>query len=132
VGAGDSRCSGAPRWDATPFRQQLIEPYLAHAPELVDRGPWFPGFARPAGLERPTEPELAPLFGGVDERIYRWECQYRRDVYLDLLRSLVEHEALSAERRARLFDSTAHAIVALGESIALRYETRLYLTSATT
>ena len=121
-----------PRWDATPFRQQLIEPYLAHAPELVDRGPWFPGFGRPAGLERPTDTELAPLFGEIDERIYLWECQYRPGVYLDLLRSLVEHKTLSFGRRARLFDSTAHAIVALGESITMSYETRLYLTSATT
>ena len=99
-----------PRWDATPFRQRLIEPYLAHAPELVDCGPWFPGFARPAGLERPTEAELAPIFGSIDERIYRWECAYRLDVYLDLLRSLVEHETLRADRRARSFrlDRSCH------------------------
>jgi SAM-dependent methyltransferase len=119
-----------PRWDATPYRQPLIEAYLAHAPEFVDRGPWFPGFGRPEGQERPTEPEFAPLFGEISERRYRWDRQYTADVYLDLLRSLVEHETLSADRRARLFDATAHAINALGESITLSYETRLYLTTA--
>jgi SAM-dependent methyltransferase len=119
-----------PRWDATPYRQLLMEPYLAHAPELVDCGPWFPGFGRRAGLERPSESELAPLFGGLSERRYRWDRQYTADLFLELLRSLVEHETLSADRRARLFDATAHAIDSLGESMTLSYETRLYLTTA--
>ncbi len=76
-----------PRWDATPYRQPLIEPYLAHAPELVDCGPLFPGFGdqrgwndRPSLSSRPSS--MASVNGGIagiviTPRTYTSTCSAR-------------------------------------------------------
>src|SRR5205814_6239444 len=105
--------------------------YDTAAPELSARGPWFPGFAGPAGDERPADDELAGNFGPVTERHYRFSLSYTTEDYLDLLRSLAEHEHLAPSRRDTLFDCLREGIDATGDTVQMDYETRLYITRAT-
>jgi SAM-dependent methyltransferase len=119
-----------PRWDQSPATPDLAAAYQQWAPELADKGPWFPGFSGLAGAERPTATELAGTFEPLTERRYPWETTYTTDNYLELLRSLPEHETLPPHRLRGLLEGIADAINSNSNSgtLALPYETRLYFT----
>ena len=119
-----------PRWDQCAVTEDLVEVYDRFAPELTGCGPWFPGFTDEAGAERPTTVELAGLFGPITEHRYPWTESYEARRYIDLVRSLVEHERLPTERLDRLVEAIAQIIKAAGGTIDVSYQTRLYLTRA--
>jgi hypothetical protein len=64
------------------------------------------------------------------EHRYPWTEPYEAPTYIDLVRSLVEHERLPTERLDRLVEAIAQIIKAAGGTIDVSYQTRLYLTPA--
>jgi SAM-dependent methyltransferase len=117
-----------PLWGQCPMTAALTAVYDRLAPELCARGPWFPGYQGPAGAERPTDEELAGLFGALTERRYQFSVTYTTHQYLELLRSLAEHESLTSARRDHLFARLQQEIDALDGIVDMEYETRLYMT----
>jgi SAM-dependent methyltransferase len=131
-----------PLWEQSELSEPLAAIYQTRAPELYGRGPWFPGFAStgegPDGNFSPgswptghqgTEIEASGLFGDVVERGYLWSLVHTADAYVDLLRTLPEHQALSEDRRDYLFAGIKETIEVWGGDFRMNYETRLFLSN---
>jgi SAM-dependent methyltransferase len=67
-----------------------------------------------------------PAFDPVTEQWYPWTLRFKRDEWLDLLRSSSEYAALEANLRQRLLDAVATTIDEYGGSFAMQFETVLF------
>jgi len=118
-----------PLWDEVPLGREILSLYERYAPELAARGPWFPGFRGPYGAERPNDTNLSGLFGPMTQRSYLWSMNYGADEYIDLVRSLPEHQVLPTSRRSALLQGVTRAIAGAGGSLRMNLETRLYFST---
>lgn len=117
-----------PLWEDAALRAALDDVYEHCAPELNAREPSLPGLTQPrVDEERATEIETSGFFGPVTRCSYRWSKSYTADEYLALLQTQSDHRMLAADKRARLLGGVAGIIERSGGSIAVDYETRLYL-----
>lgn len=116
-----------PVWDQVSLREPFEALYQTFAPELVASGPWFPGFGGPYGSEKPTKAELSGRFDPIITRSWRWSERYSPGKYLDLLRSLPEHDRLAEREREDLFAGHGHEIELNGGFVDIEYETRTYV-----
>ena len=116
-----------PVWDRVSLRGPFEALYQTFAPQLVAGGPWFPGFGGPYGAEQPTEEELSGRFDPIITRRWRWTEHYCQGKYVDLLRSLPEHDRLPDRKREDLFAGHGDEIELHGGFVDIEYETRTYV-----
>ncbi len=64
-------------------------------------------------------------FEAVETSMFRWRKTYDAAAWLEHLNTHSDHQALSPERRRRLFDAVAEAIDSIGGSLEMPYETVL-------
>jgi len=69
--------------------------------------------------------EAAPEFGPVSEQWFPWSQRFRRDEWLELLRSYSEYAALEPNLRGRLLDAVGATIDDHGGAFVMNFETVL-------
>jgi len=102
----------------------LDEAYLRFAPALAKE-------SVPLGNEPPDNAgDIAAiaathLFAPCQLRTYAWAQEYSREEWLDQLGTHSDHMTLQPQQLATLLDAVGAAIVRLGGSITVHYETQL-------
>ncbi len=74
-----------------------------------------------------TLTELRPHFVDVEKREFPWSQRYSTSDYLELCGTWSTHRMLEEDRRARLLDAVANAIVHNGGVVTVEYDVQCYL-----
>lgn len=109
----------------------LVSCYETLAPELLARGPGFPGLEPEDndGKEREQEEIVASgRFGPVEIRRYPWTASYDARGYAALLSTQSDHRMLPEALRATLLEHVEVVVREAGEPLVVPFETLLLTT----